>query len=159
MRARLTSAVLVLLSGCAAGGPPVVAPVSILLFGDTGYHYDYLEPEDHEEPLTGREFVMHELDDWIEDNRPIEEFRIPPMHLAGQTGGYVMASGMLPVAQAVRRWCQPADRCHFGLMLGDNIYPAGAMLGADGRDDAERFDDLLRRPYSILKEQDPEFVI
>jgi hypothetical protein len=44
-------------------------------------------------------------------------------------------------------------------MLGDNIYDAGATAGADGRDDAERFEELLRLPYKGLQEQNPEFVI
>jgi len=149
------------LSACTAAGPPgaQVDPVSILLFGDTGYDYDWLEQDDHEHPLAGREFVIKELDDWLEDNLPIEEFALPPMHFAEQTGGYVMASGMWPVSKAAHEWCAPADRCDFGIMLGDNIYDAGATLGADGRDDAERFEALLNRPYKGLQEQDPGFVI
>ncbi|MGH8194668.1 MAG: metallophosphoesterase [Woeseiaceae bacterium] len=154
-----------LLCGCATGVGPVeespapFQPVSILVFGDTGYDYDYLEEDDYEDAFTGREFVIHELDDWIEHKRPIGEFRIPPMHHAEQTGGYVMASGMWPVANAARHWCAPDDRCNFGVMVGDNIYPAGAQLGADGRDDAKRFNDLLLQPYQGLQQQDPEFVI
>ncbi|HLU07320.1 MAG TPA: metallophosphoesterase [Woeseiaceae bacterium] len=133
--------------------------VSILLFGDTGYDYDWLEEDDYEDAFTGREFVINELDDWIEDYRPIEEFAIPPMHFAEQTGGYVMASGMWPVSKAVHNWCAAKDKCDFGVMLGDNIYPSGATVGADGRDDGERFDDLLWKPYKGLKDQDPQFVI
>lgn len=133
--------------------------MSILLFGDTGYDYDWLEQEDYENPLTGREFVINELGDWLEDHRPIEEFDLPPMHFAEQTGGYVMASGMWPVSKAVHEWCAPADGCDFGIMLGDNIYDAGATLGADGRDDADRFEALLNRPYAGLQEQDPDFLI
>jgi hypothetical protein len=154
-----------LLCGCAMqpGPRPASAaasdPVSILIFGDTGYDYDWLEEEDYEQPLTGREFVLNELDGWIEDHRPIEEFAIPPMHFAAQTGGYVMASGMWPVSKAVHNWCAADDKCDFGVMLGDNIYPAGATAGADGRDDAARFDDLLWKPYKGLKDQDPDFVI
>ena len=153
----------VLLSGCATvSGPDTTdafEPVSILLFGDTGYDYEWLEEGDYEDAFTGREFVIEELDDWIEKHRPIEEFAIPPMHFAEQTGGYVMASGMWPVSKAVHAWCEPADKCHFGVMLGDNIYPDGATAGADGRDDAKRFDDLLWQPYRGLKAQDPDFVI
>ena len=134
-------------------------PISILLFGDTGYDYDWLEEDDYEDAFTGREFIVNELDDWIEDHRPIEEFAIPPMHFAEQTGGYVMASGMWPVSKAAHTFCRPEGKCAFGLMLGDNIYPAGATAGADGRDDAKRFDDLLWKPYKGLREQDPEFVI
>jgi len=155
----LASIACVLLYGCAVHPHSAFEPVSILAFGDTGYDYDWLEEEDYEDAFTGREFVMNELDDWIEDHRPIEEFAIPPMHLAEQTGGYVMASGMWPVSRAVRSWCRAADRCDFGVMLGDNIYPAGATAGSDGRDDTKRFDDLLWQPYRGLKEQDPDFVI
>lgn len=133
--------------------------VSILLFGDTGYDYDWLDEDDHEDRFTAREFVIDELDDWIEDKRPLGEFRLPPMHFAEQTGGWVMASGMRPVSQAAHAWCAPEDRCDFGIMVGDNIYPAGATAGADGRDDAERFDDLLWKPYKGLREQDADFVI
>ena len=152
------------LAGCAsAGAPPerqaAEDAVSILLFGDTGYDYDWLDEDDYEDRYTGREFVLAELDDWIEDKRPIEEFRIPPMHYAEQTGGYVMASGMWPVSKAAHAWCAPPERCAFGIMLGDNIYPDGATAGADGRDDAQRFEDLLWRPYKGLREQDPGFVI
>ena len=61
-------------------------------------------------------------------------------------GGYVPASGMMPVAQAMRTYCQ-TTRCDAGVMLGDNIYPDGATLGADGRSDAQRFEDIFRAPY------------
>jgi hypothetical protein len=165
MRSGLTAiilaCILVSLAGCAAsaGNALPSTPVSILLFGDTGYDYAYLEPDDYSEPLSGREFIVHELDDWIEEHRPIEEFRVPPMHRVEETGGYVMASGLRPVAKAAAAWCRPPERCHFGIMLGDNVYPAGGTAGADGRDDDERFDTLLRRPYEILKQQDPAFVI
>jgi hypothetical protein len=106
----------VFLFGCAAqpGTSPTNATdtdaVSILLFGDTGYDYDWLEEDDYEDAFTGREFVINELDDWIEDHRPIEEFAIPPMHFAEQTGGYVMASGMWPVSRAVHTWCAADDK-------------------------------------------------
>lgn len=130
---------------------------SILLIGDTGYDYDWLEQDDYDDRFTGREFVIKELDDWIEDKRPIEEFGIPPMHFAEQTGGYVMASGMWPVSKASTAWCRAPERCDFGVMLGDNIYPSGATLGADGRDDRERFYDLLWEPYKGYREQDSAF--
>jgi hypothetical protein len=138
---------------------PAGQATSILLIGDTGYDYDWLDQDDYDDRFTAREFVIDELDDWIEDQLPIEDFRLPPMHFAEQTGGYVMASGMWPVARAATRWCAPAGRCDFGLMLGDNIYPSGATLGADGRDDKERFDQLMWQPYKGLLEQDDGFVI
>lgn len=157
-----------LIAGCAAGPGHGNAPAaatttrdatSILLIGDTGYDYDWLEQDDYDEKFTGREFIINELDDWIEDKLPIEEFRIPPMHFAEQTGGYVMASGMWPVSKASMAWCASPARCDFGLMLGDNIYPSGATLGADGRDDDARFRDLLWAPYKGYREKDPDFVM
>ncbi len=133
--------------------------VNLLAFGDTGYSYDWLEAEDHEHPLDARSFIIEELDDWIEDNRPIQEFRLSPLHLAEQTGGWVPASGLLPVSRAIRSWCAAPELCRFGVMLGDNIYPSGATVGADGRDDTQRFEDLMHTPYIGLREQDPDFVI
>ncbi len=155
-----SSVTCLLLAGCVT--PPDEGPgsaTSILLIGDTGYDYDWLEQDDYDDKFTGREFVMKELDDWIEDKLPIENFAIPPMHFAEQTGGYVMASGMWPVSKASTAWCAEAGRCEFGVMLGDNIYPSGATLGADGRDDDERFRDLLWAPYKGYRDQDPEFVL
>ena len=160
MRKLIVPAVACALAACGGAGPQAEGEaVSILLFGDTGYDYDWLGQDDYEEAYTGREFILAELDDWIEENHPIEDFEFPPMHYAEQTGGWVMATGLWVVSKAVQEWCAPAARCHFGLMLGDNIYPSGATLGADGRDDGERFDDLLWRPYRGLRDQDPDFVI
>ncbi|WP_191621345.1 metallophosphoesterase [Marinihelvus fidelis] len=167
-------AVAVLASAC--GTTPASAPASpginpstpagaetfkanILAFGDTGYDYDWLEADDYEDPLDARTYIVGELDDWIEDNMPIQEFRLSPFHFAEQTGGWVPASGMWPVARAIQDWCASPDRCDFGVMLGDNIYPSGATVGADGRDDAARFDDLMNKPYIGLQEQDEDFVI
>jgi hypothetical protein len=165
VKKRMPLCVFVLLCGCAALPPPAeeksgaFEPVSILMFGDTGYDYEWLEEDDYEDAFTAREFVISELDDWIEDHRPIEEFALPPMHFAEQTGGYVMASGMWPVSTAAKAWCAPDDRCDFGVMLGDNVYPSGATAGAGGSDDARRFDRLLWQPYKGLREQNPDFVI
>ena len=61
--------------------------VSILLFGDTGYDYDWLEEDDYEDAFTGREFVINELDDWIEDHRRIEEFEIQTLIDRHRQGG------------------------------------------------------------------------
>jgi len=133
--------------------------VGVLVFGDSGYDYDWLGARDHAQPLSAREFAIEELDDWLAKGRPIEEFQLPVMHRAEQTGGYVVASGLWPVARAMQSWCAGPDRCRFGVMLGDNVYPNGATLGADGRDDAQRFDALLRRPYAALRERNPDFVI
>lgn len=147
-------------AGCATTTDQPAGPgVNLLVFGDTGYDYDWLEAEDHEQPLDGRSYIISELDDWIEDGRPMEEFRLSPFHYAEQTGGWVAATGIWRVAAAMRQWCADLQRCAAGLMLGDNIYPAGLTLGADGRDDAARFQDLMVKPYAPLQEQDTDFVI
>ncbi len=133
--------------------------LNILVFGDSGYSYDWLDKEDHAMPLDARSYIIAQLDDWIEDKRPIEEFRIGPMHLSEQTGGYVYASGLWPVARAMQTWCETPGRCDLAVMLGDNIYPSGATLGTDGRDDADRFGALLHQPYIGLQQQNPDFLI
>jgi hypothetical protein len=134
-------------------------PAHLLVFGDTGYDYNWLDAEDHEEPLDARSYIIGELDDWIEDRRPISEFRLAPFHHAEQTGGWVPASVMWPVARAINDWCADPGRCDLGVMLGDNIYPAGATAGADGRNDAERFEALMNQPYQGLQARNPDFVI
>ena len=149
-----------LAAGCAATvQQPGEESVNLLVFGDTGYDYDWLEVEDHEQPLDGRSYVISELDDWIEDGRPIGEFRLSPFHLAQQTGGWVPATGLWRVSAAMRAWCADPARCQAGLMLGDNIYPAGLTMGVDGRDDRARFADLMVQPFEGLQAQAPDFVI
>lgn len=150
---------LLALCACAHRDTAPTSATNILVFGDSGYDYDWLGEDDHDDAFTGREFIIDELDDWIDDKHPVEDFRLPPMHYAEQTGGYVMASGQQPVSRAVRDWCAPAGRCNFGVMLGDNIYPAGATMGADGRDDQQRFEALLSKPYESLQTRDSSFVI
>ena len=73
---------LALLAGCAqpertAPAPPAapVRDIGILVFGDHGYHLDYLEAEDYEPPRTREQFIAAERKDWREDKRPPEEFR------------------------------------------------------------------------------------
>ena len=136
-----------------------IEPVNILVFGDTGYDYDWLEAEDHEFPLDFRAYIVEQVDDWIEDKRPRADFALGPFHYATQTGGWVDASGLWPVSAAMRSWCAQPDRCHFGVLAGDNIYPSGATLGTDGRDDASRFDDLLYRPFIGLQQDNADFSI
>ena len=72
------------------------------------------------------------------------EFRPPADDAAPRTARWVAASGMMPVANAMHELVPHGARCDFAVMLGDNIYPDGATLGADGRDDANASRDLLR---------------
>jgi tartrate-resistant acid phosphatase type 5 len=130
----------------------------MLAFGDSGYHYDYLEKEDYETVLTQEQFLAKERTDWIKDKRPIGELAYPPMYRLPVNGSIIAASGQMPVANAMRELCA-ARGCDFGALLGDNIYPDGATAGADGIDDARRFRDLLTIPYGPLAEGRPDFRI
>jgi len=136
---------LAILAGCAAQPE---RPIEFLAFGDHGYHYDYLDPEDLEEaPTTWEGFVEQERAEWLEDRRPPAEFRPQPGHRL-ESGQWIPASGLAPVANAMHKYCTSAGHCGFAVMLGDNIYPDGATAGADGRDDAERFRKILHEPYA-----------
>jgi tartrate-resistant acid phosphatase type 5 len=154
-------AALLLLGACAAPGPgpqTTAAPprtTAFIAFGDTGYRLDYLDAED----LTSRspaQFVAEARAKWIKEKRPPAEFTPPPM--ASAAGSTVAASGLMPTARAMDSWCR-ANACQFGVMLGDNIYPDGATLGADGRDDAKRFQDMFVEPYGKFGWGNPDFRI
>ncbi len=154
-----------LLAGCASverGAAPALAPprsVSFLAFGDSGYSLDYLDPEDLNPALTRDQFIAKARASWIKDKRPIAEFTPPPMVPHPTNGGFVAASGLMPVAEAMTDYCRSVAQCQFGVMLGDNIYPDGATLGADGRDDAKRFQDLFATPYGAFGWGDRDFRI
>jgi 3',5'-cyclic AMP phosphodiesterase CpdA len=148
-----------LILGCAtppASSPGTLRPISFLAVGDTGYHYDYLEAEDYEPPLTLQEFLAKERADWLEDHLPEADFQPSPAHVLASNGGVVAASGLDAVARAMRTWCESRP-CDFATMLGDNIYPDGATAGADGRDDDERFRKLFIEPYGPLAESSADF--
>ena len=148
---------LIVVAGCAqperTPPAPRAAPahdIGMLVFGDHGYHLDYLEAEDYEPPRTREQFIAAERRDWREDKRPPEEFR-PPAMTQYRNGSWVAASGLSPVANAMRDWCD-RSRCDFATMLGDNIYPKGATLGTDGHDDATRFETIFRAPLGRFAE-------
>jgi hypothetical protein len=130
-------------------------PIGFLAVGDTGYSYAFLDEEDYAAPKTLAEFEAAERAKWIEDGRGAEPFVLWPAHRVAQTGGYVAASGLQPVATAMRKFCVSAG-CDFGVMLGDNIYPDGATANADGRDD-ERFRLVFTEPYGPLAAGRPDF--
>jgi tartrate-resistant acid phosphatase type 5 len=125
-------------------------PMGIVAVGDAGYHYDYITPEDQAEaPRTPEAFLDEERADWIEGRRPPGEFEPSPMYRLPNSG-YVPASGMRPVSNAIRRYCE-IEACEAGVVLGDNIYPDGATLGADGHNDAQRFADIFEEPYGWMR--------
>ncbi len=133
------------------------APLTMLVFGDTGYHYDYLAKKEYQRVVTQEQFEAKERKDWIEDKRPIEELAYPPTYQL-PNGSVITASGQAPVASAMREYCI-AQGCDFGALLGDNIYPDGATAGADDIDDAKRFRDLFEIPYGPLGQDRPDFRI
>jgi len=151
-----------LLAACATPQPvdePVAQPerpaIGFIAFGDSGYHYDFLDPEDIAADLDA--YIAMERADWLEDRRAPEEFVPAPPH-ALPDGRVIAASGLDPVARAMRSYCSVAD-CRFAAMLGDNIYPDGATAGADGRSDAERFAAVFTGPYGAFGDIAPGFRI
>ena len=157
-RGAVLAAALVLVA-CASQRPAPQPIAEFLAFGDSGYHYDYLEIDDQAGPKTMEAFVAEERLDWYKDKRPPAEFEPPPAYRVPESGSYVAASGQAGVAGAMRRWCDGKPACDFAVMLGDNIYPDGATAGADGRDDAERFRKIFHEPYSPLAANGPGFRI
>lgn len=157
------AATIAVLAGCATPAAQresagQYAPMSMLLFGDHGYDLDYLDEEDLEPPRTLEQAIALEREEWREDKRPPAEFTPSSLTRLPATGGYVAASGMMPVASAMAAYCRTA-RCDASAMLGDNIYPDGPTGGADGRDDAKRFDDILLKPFRDLGRLAEDFPI
>jgi tartrate-resistant acid phosphatase type 5 len=147
------------LAGCAATRAAPGPVAEFLAFGDGGYRYEYIVTGDEPGPKTYEAFVEEERLDWLADKRPPAEFAPPPAYRMPASGSWVPASGQDAVAGAMRRWCEGPAECEFAVMLGDNIYPDGATLGADGRDDAERFRRVLLEPYAPLAASSPAFRI
>jgi hypothetical protein len=159
MRRHAALVALLMTGGCATQ-PAAETPIAeFLAFGDSGYHYDYLETDDEPGPKTYEAYLEDERLEWLEDKRPPAEFGAPPAYRVPQTGSFVPASGQAAVATAMRRFCEGPPACDFGVMLGDNIYPEGATAGADGRDDAERFRKVFHEPYAPLLANGPQFRI
>jgi phosphodiesterase/alkaline phosphatase D-like protein len=140
----------------ALAAPPT--SLSLLLFGDHGYDLDYIDADERNAPLTREQALAAERKDWIEDKRPPAEFEASPLVPLPDTGGYVTASGMMPVAHAMKAYCA-TTRCDAAVMLGDNIYPDGPTGGVDGVSDAKRFADILARPYGDFGTIAPQFRI
>lgn len=152
------------LAACASAPPDSLPPpeqpvsVGILMFGDSGYHLMYPDQDDFEELYSQEEFLESEWQDWLEDRRPQEEYEARPFSISPVTGKVVPATGMDAISQAMQDYCGNTATCDFGLMLGDNIYPSGATLGADGKSDDDRFHDMLEAPYGSLVADDPGFI-
>ncbi len=155
----LAIAVSGLQAGTATSQEKTADTISFLAFGDSGYQHRYQKEKLWKKPLRTLEaFEADYRADWREDQQTPSEFRLPSVHYHPEMGGYVLRSGQQPVADAMKAYCRSHD-CQFGMMLGDNIYPDGATMGADGVDDAKRFDDIFTRPYAGLGTADPDFRI
>ncbi len=140
-----------------AGGAAV--DVGFLAFGDSGYHLAYLKAKDYTPALaTQEEYVASQRAKWVKDMRPLADFQPAPAQYVASYNSYVPASGLDPVAAAMKRFCVTSD-CEFALMLGDNIYPDGATQGLDGHDDALRFERLFTRPFGGLGGKSADFRI
>jgi hypothetical protein len=163
-RAACTVLSVALLAACATtNAPPAVPapeyrPTSLLLFGDHGYDLAYLEAKVIEPPRTLEQAIELERKKWLEDKRPPAEFAPSAQARLESTGGYVPASGMLPVSRAMKAWCASTP-CDAALMAGDNVYPNGPTLGADGVADDKRFHDIFMVPYGDFVELTPGFRI
>lgn len=133
--------------------------VSILAFGDSGLHPKYTERKYFEHPYrTPAAFEDFYKSWWRETGRPVDDFTLPPLEYHEPSGSYIPKTGLFAVAGAMTESCERVH-CDFAVMLGDNIYPDGATLGADGVDDAIRFDDLFSVPFAQLGKSNPDFRI
>lgn len=135
-------------------------PVTFLVFGDSGYSYEFM-PSWYSEGVfaTAEEFELGFREYWESvKKRELPHFEVPPYYYHEDLQGYVHASGLQLVATSMQQECRRTT-CSFALMLGDNIYPEGATLGIDGFDDDRRFEAMLTRPFSGLGDLRKDFNI
>ena len=133
--------------------------VSFVAFGDSGYHLDYLaEKQFKPKRPTKQDFIDSEYQEWLEDGKDPAYFVAPPMEYVQAVDSMVDASGMYPVANAMTSFCQN-NPCDFSVMPGDNIYPDGATIGVDGKDDSTRFEDIFVKPFGDLGKGKPDYRI
>jgi len=145
------ASVMLILAGCAS-----TETTGILLLGDAGYDLDY-ENWSQEEPRSVEDFRQDYIAGLNRKHSPDPESEVPPYVVLPGSGHTVMASGQWAVADAAEQYCTSQASCDFGLLLGDNVYPDGATEGADGRADAQRFQDILVSPYRSMFSRFPEF--
>ncbi len=131
--------------------------ISFLAFGDGGYHPDYPKKKHIENPRNKEQFIKKEIEDWLEDYRPIEEFDHAPIYIYPNTEIATEMTGASAVGIAMAKLCQTRE-CEFALQLGDNVYPDGADAN-DGKDDQKRMDDLILKPLIPLFAENPDLVV
>lgn len=133
--------------------------VEFLAFGDSGYHYDYQKAKLFKNPMTTKEaYLAAYKEKNAEKHFPLDRLPEPPLYFHDGIGGYIPQSGMSSVATAMKHYCAE-QVCQFAVMLGDNIYPNGATLGGDGRDDTTRFRDMFTVPFGDLGKGQDDFSI
>ncbi len=131
----------------------------ILVFGDSGYHFDYMEDKNYVDPaLTHEEYLERRKVSWLQNRSSLDKFEMREIAFHEGIGGYVPASGLARVSDSMTSHCE-FQRCDFAVMLGDNIYPDGATRGADGKDDEQRFNVLLAEPFRNLGVAVEDFLI
>ncbi|KZN52141.1 Ser/Thr protein phosphatase [Pseudoalteromonas luteoviolacea CPMOR-2] len=131
--------------------------ISFLAFGDGGYHPDYPKAKHVENPKNKAQFIAAEKADWLEDNRPIEEFDHAPIYIYPNTEIATEDTGAAAVGHAMAKLCE-IKPCQFGIQLGDNIYPDGADAN-DGKDDQKRMDDLILGPLKPLFKDNKDLIV
>ena len=146
-------------AACTRPGADQAPPmdVGILIFGDSGYHLDYPDQDDYDDLFSLEEYQQYEWEEWLEDKRPRDEFEARPSAVSPVTGKVVPATGLHAVATAMKDFCANRARCDFGVMLGDNIYPSGATLGADGFDDDQRFRHVFSDPFGRIVDNPADY--
>ncbi len=161
----ITCIIVILLAGCTPVPPPAAPAaepegleVGMLIFGDSGYHLDYPDQDDYVELFTTEGFYQDEWNDWLEKKRRMDEFEPRGSSISPVTGKVVAASGMKPISTAMKHFCKAVAVCDFGVMLGDNIYPSGSALGADGFDEAKRYKDMFTDPFGSLVESPASYL-
>lgn len=132
--------------------------ISFAVVGDTGYIPSYDQPDADELYPTLGDYLGAEAADWLEHHPDLTGFTPTPWTFESAFGGFTAASGMYPVARATDEICR-RDGCDFAAMVGDNIYPDGATLGADGISDERRFSEMLDKPYGQLGAGTENFTI
>lgn len=134
-----------------------VKSISFLAFGDGGYHPNYPKLKHIKNPKNKEQFIKEELEDWLEDYRPIEEFNHAPIYIYPNTDIATETSGAEAVGLAMTELCKQKV-CEFGIQLGDNIYPDGADAN-DGKDDQKRMNDLILKPLQPLIDNNKNFIV
>jgi len=133
-------------------------PIRFAVFGDSGYIPAYEDADANEPaPTTVEAYLAEQREAW-EKRHNNSEFRPAPSVFESTLGGFLPASGLYPVAWSMQDRCNQQG-CEFAVMLGDNIYPDGATLGADTRFDSRRYTDMLHRPFRDLGNGVADFTI